>query len=215
MTKYFFFDTETTGLIDFKAELGTPGLARVVQLACLLTEEDGTEIDQFCMISKPDGWGVMAPEAFAAHGITEERAAAEGVEIKQILRRYQELKDQCTDRVAYNISFDKRMLKHEEILADMVKSSDHLLQHDVMKMAKGICKLPPTDKMMASGRKTFKSPKLGEAYEFFTGKKLEGAHDAMKDVMAMKEIFFKIRSGDFSSDEKPKVVEKKTLGLAF
>jgi len=46
--------------------------------------------------------------------------------------------------------------------------------------------------MIAAGRTNFKNPNLGEAYKFFTGKDLEGAHNAMVDVKACIEVYFGI-----------------------
>lgn len=57
-----------------------------------------------------------------------------------------------------------------------------------------IINLPPTAKMLAAGRKHAKSPNLGEAYEFFTGKKLEGAHNAAVDLAACKAVYLGIQA---------------------
>jgi DNA polymerase-3 subunit epsilon len=43
------------------------------------------------------------------------------------------------------------------------------------------------------GRKHPKSPNLGEAYEFFTGRKLVNAHDAAVDVAACKAVYLALK----------------------
>jgi DNA polymerase-3 subunit epsilon len=55
-----------------------------------------------------------------------------------------------------------------------------------------ILNLPPTEKMIRAGFNKPKSPNLGEAYEFFAGKKLEGAHNAAVDLAACKVVYFGI-----------------------
>ncbi|KVD80766.1 hypothetical protein WS62_25945 [Burkholderia sp. ABCPW 14] len=54
--------------------------------------------------------------------------------------------------------------------------------------------LPPTEKMVRAGRNHAKSPNLAETYEFFTGKKLEGAHNAAVDLAACKAVYFGIQT---------------------
>jgi DNA polymerase-3 subunit epsilon len=57
-----------------------------------------------------------------------------------------------------------------------------------------IVNLPPTPKMVAAKRMGPKSPNLAEAYEFFTGTKLEGAHNAWVDIMAAKTVYYALKS---------------------
>jgi hypothetical protein len=47
--------------------------------------------------------------------------------------------------------------------------------------------------MRRAGRRHYKSPNLGEAYEHFTGRPLEGAHNAMVDVKACMAVYFAIK----------------------
>ena len=47
--------------------------------------------------------------------------------------------------------------------------------------------------MLAAGRRHAKSPNLGEAYEFFTGRKLVNAHDAAVDVAACKAVYLALK----------------------
>ncbi len=67
-----------------------------------------------------------------------------------------------------------------------------LPQYCTQEASAPIVNLPPTERMIAAGRNHPKSPQLGEAYEHFTGEKLEGAHDALVDVLACKLIFDKL-----------------------
>lgn len=74
-----FFDTETTGIPDFKARSSDPSQPHLVQLA-LLTVGDNqiAPTETAVMIIRPDGW-VITPELTAIHGISHERAMDEGI----------------------------------------------------------------------------------------------------------------------------------------
>lgn len=61
-----------------------------------------------------------------------------------------------------------------------------------MKMAKQIVKAPLTEKQKACGFGGYKNPNLQEAYKHFFGVEFEGAHDAMADVRACRDVFFKL-----------------------
>lgn len=62
-----------------------------------------------------------------------------------------------------------------------------------MRDATDLVQCPPTERMVAKGMKGFKSPNLQEAYKHFFGVEFEGAHDAMADVRACKDVFFKLK----------------------
>ena len=47
----------------------------------------------------------------------------------------------------------------------------------------------------AAGRNHPKTPNLGEAYRFFTGCELQGAHSALVDVDACLAVYWAIRDG--------------------
>src|SRR5690349_3574973 len=101
-----FFDTETTGLLDFKADLMAPHQPRIAQIAALLTDDAGETIDEMNAIIKPDGWTIPG-EVSAINHLTTERCEAEGVPMPEALGRFNELKGRCTERAAFNISYDK------------------------------------------------------------------------------------------------------------
>lgn len=190
-----FFDTETTGFINYKLDLRHESQPRIVQLASILTDEYGSILDQMNCIIKPDGWTIdEAGGAFGVHGITNERANADGVPMQEALHRFNAMKKICTHRAGYNLTYDKQMLAREALAYYIPHDSGALGSIDVMQMARPVCNMAPTDKMMAAGFKASKNPKLQEAYQLIIGKPLEKAHDAMADVKATMEVYFAIIS---------------------
>lgn len=192
MTTYLFFDTETTGLIDFKKELSDPSQPRITQLAALLTDEHGNELERLCEYVQPDGWEVP-PEITALNGTTTEMLWKRGLPMPTVLGYFNSLKDRCTHRVGHNVSFDKQMLAREAFAYGLPHDSSGKESLCTMKMAKGIVSLPASQKMNEAGMRGSKPPKLQEAYTYFFGTPFDKAHDAMADVIACKEVFFAIK----------------------
>lgn len=189
---YLVFDVETTGLIDFKADLLAPHQPRIIQLAAALVGEGGDAIAEMNAFIKPDGWTV--PEGAASvNGITTEKCEAVGIPITSALAMFNAMKGACKTRVAHNLNFDKQMLAREAGACGMPHDSAGIESFCTMQASRAICKLAPTDKMMAAGIKSFKSPNLQEAYRHFFGRDFDGAHDAMADVRACKDVFFAMR----------------------
>lgn len=184
-----FFDTETTGKANFKAGPEWPLQPRCVQLAALLCAPDGTEIAWFNHIIEPDGWDIPA-EAAAVHGITLERAKAEGVPISRAIINFVELLIQTEWLVAHNIDFDDLILHSElhRMRADILEQFKAKRRFCTMRAATDICKIPT-----GWGRGKYKWPKLVEAHQHFFGKGFEGAHDAMADVRACARVYFALQ----------------------
>lgn len=198
--KVLCYDTETSGLPDWGKPSEDPCQPRVVQLCAELFDDETLRVySRLSVILRPDGW-TIPDEVAAVHGITTDIALAHGLPMRAILPMFLSLWKQSDIRVAHNESFDMRMLRIE-IKRDPGFSDDFA---DKWKAAPAYCtqaksspilNLPPTAKMIAAGRKHAKSPNLGEAFEFFTGRKLEGAHDAAVDVEACKTVYLAIKSG--------------------
>lgn len=204
---YLAFDTETTGLPLKGVNIEDPRQPRIVQIAAQLIDDDGVILGDLNAIIKPDGWSSIPEGAAKAHGISFERCMEEGRDMKEVLTEFNLLKDRATDRFAYNISFDKRLLLRE--------AKYHKIEHDsskfdassycVMRMVTPIVGMAPTAKMVKAGFAENKPPKLIEAYQFFFGRPFERAHDAMNDVNATRAIFFHVKnnhSGFFRPEEK-------------
>ena len=189
---YLFFDTETTGLPDFKHPGDLKSQPHIVQLAALLTDNDGRERGSFKALIKPDGWAI-SKEAAAVHGISTDDCHAFGVPIRHAIALFSKFLDRAEMVVAHNVRFDT-LLVHIE---GQRLARDRLVfereQFCTMDTAAPIVNLPPTDRMLAAGINRPKSPRLEECVRFFFEEELEDAHDAMADVRACARVFFELR----------------------
>lgn len=188
------FDFETSGLPLFSEPSGDPRQPHLVQVGAVLACEKTRKVEaSLDLIVRPHGWEIP-PETAEIHGITTEKALAFGVPEEAALTIFLDMWRAADYRVAHNESFDariariaiKRLLGLDD-LADEWKAADGRCTAN---MATKIMKMPATAKMVASGRRHSKKPKLTEAYQHFTGKVLEDAHSAMADTLACMEVYW-------------------------
>lgn len=195
MNTIIFYDTETTGLPNWSVPSEDESQPHLVQLGFVVCNADTKEvIKEVEVIIKPEGW-VIPEEVAAIHGITTDKALEVGIsEIDAIQMLLDEYLIYSADRVAHNKTFDQRIirigLKRYGYSAEVIEQwADKDSHHCTMTMAKPLMQLLPKN------RYGFKSPKLEEAYEHYTGKKLENAHTALADAKACMEIYFAIKEG--------------------
>lgn len=189
--KIFFHDTETTGIPVWGEPSDGDNQPHMVEIAGLLVDDETRETeDWMSAVIAPDGW-TIPQETIDLHGITETQSTAEGIAEQDALERFLDLWRQCDQVAGHNVNFDKRIVRiatkrySDEDTIDRWKETPHQCTGV---MAKPIMQLPPYHK-----RWGWKMPKLAEAYEFFTGKKLENAHSAMADTQASMEVYFAIK----------------------
>ena len=193
-----FFDTETTGLPDFNKRARDPAQPHMVQMAAILTDDLGGHLEEHNVLIKPDGW-TIPKEASDIHGITQDKASAIGLPGKLVASLLLEMIRKANLLVAHNIQFDKFLARCAMRRFDLLQDADDLWwkslpQFCTMKSTTNLCKLP--------GNYGYKWPKLAEAYRHIFAKELDGAHDAMVDILACKEIYFWLRSKEIH-DEVP------------
>lgn len=174
-----FFDTETTG---FKSATYTP---RLVQLAAVLQDTESKRIlGELNMMVHTDGFPIPSDVA-EIHGITNEVADAYGFELALVDTAFTRMLGVADRLVAHNIQFDlgivndnlpnaKMSINKLDLFCTMIQSTNLV----------GIAK------SHAGG---YKHPKLAEAYRYFFKKDFEGAHDAMVDVRACRDVYFAIK----------------------
>ncbi len=197
MKPILIYDTETNGLPLWNQPSEHPGQPHITQLAAELFDADSGRVLAFMdMLIKPEGWEIPA-ELESLTGITNAMAQQFGHPVSRVLGSFMHMWARAEFRIAHNEPFDARMIRIE-----LFRQLDHdAATHESWKNGAVFCtqsnstailNLPPTARMVAAGRNHAKSPNLGEAYEFFTGKKLEGAHNAAVDLAACKAVYFGI-----------------------
>lgn len=191
---YLFFDTETTGFYNFKAAPTDISQPKIVQLAAILTEDDGLMRGMLNVLINP---GVpIPPEASAVHGITNEIAEAYGMPVEVGLLMLAEMGKRAHQLVAHNLNFDAHVVRSEfarspsENLRKREDALGGLPVFCTMIASTPLCRLP---KAKPRHDTDYKWPKLTEAHQFLFNESFEGAHDALADVKACMRVFFELK----------------------
>lgn len=187
-----FFDTETTGIPRWDLPADDPKQPYIVDLAGLLCDDDGNDIDRFEAIVKPEGWTV-AEGAAKVHGITTEIATEKGIPIIEALDGFDALVSRAEMIAAFNLRFDDKLLRGARRRLGRPDGFGTVKVFCCMKGATPLCKMPPTGKMQAAGFDKFKTPKLEEAIRILLGREHVGAHRAMADAVATKDLYFAMK----------------------
>lgn len=183
------FDTETTGKSDFKASYNAPQQPNLVQLGYKVyepnTKEVVFEIGHLVNSTVLDGWSGIEEGAQNVHGISEEMIREYGWHPSDSISLFQRWLNRSRLAVAHNKSFDIMIMQcaafragwNPDLFADMATFC-------TMMTTTNICKIPN-----AKGYGN-KWPTLAEALKFFTGRDIDGAHNALVDVNACGDIFW-------------------------
>lgn len=155
-----FFDVETTGLHVIRD--------RIIQIAMIRYPADGSEPKELCMLINP---GIpISEEAIKVHGITASDLANKPT-FPQVADTILKFLENC-DLAGYNSNrFDIPILMEEFARCGMDLEIENRKMIDVQRI---FYKMEP---------RTLKA-----AYQFYCGKDLTAAHDALKDVRATVEV---------------------------
>lgn len=199
-----FFDTETTGLPDSRMPPDHECQPYLVQLAMLLTENDGTERASVSVIINNPLVDIPAG-ASRVHGITNEIADRAGLFNARVVALWDEFAERSDLIVAHNIKFDMAIMETAWLRVksnrkpSLDQSHGNRARFCTMDAATPIVNLPPTERMLAAGFTKPKPPKLEECISHFFGEQLSGAHDAMVDVRACARLYFHLKSMETAS----------------
>ncbi len=183
---YLFFDTETTGLPK-KWDAPITDLEnwpRLVQIAWILFDEDGSQILSKKYVIKPEGF-IIPEESSKVHGITTETALKKGKPLQKILNEFSLSMSLSNFMVAHNMSFDEKIIEAEFLRKRIQRSLFQPIKLCTKEISTEFCKIP--------GPYGFKWPSLSELHVKLFGKDFEDAHDALVDVNVCAKCFFELK----------------------
>ena len=183
---YLFFDTETTGLPrNWKAPVtDLANWPRMVQIAWIYSDQEGNLIESADFIIKPDGYTIPIG-ASNVHGISTERAIAEGKDLRTVLSTFNELVGEAKFLVGHNISFDDKIVG-----AELLRTN---IQSDFNRKNKICTMMSSTEYCQIPGHYGYKWPKLTELHVKLFGEGFDEAHDAAVDIHATEKCFWELR----------------------
>lgn len=176
------FDTETTGIPDWKSPSEAEHQPHLLQLGAILADpETREEVSALNVIVRPDGWDIPC-EIVELTGITLEQAMDEGIPEAEALEQFLDFYRQADLRVAHNTTFDNRILR-----IALKRYRPELISDEEWKdRDRYYCTLMNARKIM--GGKDGHT--LVECYPHFCGKPLENAHNAIDDARAALHIYW-------------------------
>lgn len=202
---FLLFDTETSGLFDYRQPADAPGQPRMASIAAALITDKGEIAESFYELVQPDGWSedviARSAEAFDINRLSMKLLMDEGKPVADVLAMFDALVDQCTGISAYGVTFDQKVVRAEQRLAGRPDRYGERPTFCVMHAAKPLC-----------GMK--KMPKLIEAVRSIFGEDLPDAHDAQADLRATVRLFTHMMERDLVT-WKPQVANSEdaaTLG---
>lgn len=183
---YLFFDTETTGIPkNYKAPVtDLKNWPRLVQLAWLITDNNGNEAKAAEYIIKPDGFSIPE-EASRIHGITDEYANRSGVDLKPVLEEIKADISKALVLIAHNMQFDEKILGAEFLRMGDLNHIDTKPRECTMLSSTNFCEIP--------GPYGNKWPKLQELHARLFQEGFDDAHNALADVRACSKCYFELR----------------------
>ncbi|HEX2393972.1 MAG TPA: DNA polymerase III subunit alpha [Bacteroidales bacterium] len=184
---YLIFDTETTGLpYNYNAPVNEiSNWPRLVQLAWECHDKYGLLLCDKSFIIKPENF-VIPQAAEKVHGISTEKALAEGTELETVLNEFESDLSRSSFVIGHNVSFDINVLG-AEFIRKGIKSRLHDIAWLCTKEASAdFCAIPG-----GKGGK-FKWPTLGELSIKLFGEAYDEAHNAAADVAATARCFFEL-----------------------
>lgn len=200
-TRFGCYDTETTGLPDWKKPSEAEHQPHLTDLCYLLFSKEGELIESMDALIRPDGW-VIPPEVEELTGLSTDFLMINGIPEHEALAMFGRINKKADVRVAHNINFDERIMRigiSRYFGKDVANRFKEKPIYCTANATKNIVKCPPTEAMLNSRFKNqFKTPSMQEALSFFyPGEVIGQAHRARPDAEACAKVFFAMQARGF------------------
>lgn len=180
---YLVYDTETNGLPKNGSQ------PRIIQFAFILFDENFNEIERFCELIKPNGWGIPNEKFWIDNGYSTRINLEKGVPIDIALINFINCIERAQFMIAHNEAFDIPIIINEMKLSK-VRAENKPVKICTMKTT--------TDLVQAKNvRGGLKWPKLKELHMKLFGVNFDGAHDTLEDVRATARCFKHLKEMNF------------------
>ncbi|MGG7036201.1 MAG: DNA polymerase III subunit alpha, partial [Flavobacterium sp.] len=200
---YLIFDTETTGLPRSWAApiTDTDNWPRCIQIAWQLHDEMGNLIEHQDYLVKPEGFNIPY-DAERIHGISTELAQEQGVDLKEVLEKFNIALSKAKFIVGQNVGFDVNIMGCEFYRMGVESAMSQMPVLDTCtEVTAELLKLPG-----GRGGK-FKLPTLTELHQYLFGEPFAEAHNATADVEATTRCFLELVKREVFTKEKLDVPE--------
>ena len=183
---YLIIDCETTGLPrNWKAPISDlDNWPRAIQIAWSLFDGSDTQIESATHLVQPDGF-VIPEDVQRIHGITTERALAEGKKLSDVLREFSAAAGKSEIIIAHNLRFDESVISAEYHRLRLQPPFASKKRICTMTQATDFCRIP--------GAYGYKWPTLSQLHRELFKCGYEEAHDAGADVAACAKCFFELK----------------------
>ena len=185
---YLIFDTETTGLPrNWNAPItDTDNWPRCIQIAWQLHDEFGNLIENQDYLVNPNEFNIPY-DAERIHAISTELAQEQGIELQEVLEKFNIALSKAKFIVGQNIGFDVNIMGCE---FHRMGVESPMAQMPVL----DTCTETTAELLRLPGGRggRFKLPNLTELHEYLFGEPFSEAHNATADVEATTRCFFQL-----------------------
>lgn len=182
-------------------------MPRVLQIGALLTDNQGKTMGELNVLLLPEGFENIPVDASNVHGFTTEIIRQCGIDRVAALSAFFSMAERADTLVAHNAEYDMDLMQIEiDYYKNMHNLQEAIGWQEVLSDSKVFCTMLnsrdtlqlPLSAAQASFfadkgiDQKYKNPRLIEAYQHFFKQDFEGAHDAMADVRACRDVFFEL-----------------------
>ncbi len=182
------YDTETTGVYNWRLPPTDASQPDVVQLCAILADDDRiyTQVNLFVHSDTdiPEG-------AFNVHRIDRDMTARVGISRLRLCQMFSAMAEKADVLVGFNEDFDNSLMRTAMLREGGNGKIMNRPRYCAMKRSTDVCQIPHPNPRKPG---EFKWPSLQEAYKIMVDPRgFDGAHDAYADVKATHEVYRVLR----------------------